>query len=125
MRDLSAGAGASGKVQVVVLSYFITGFTVKTSGAIPMRGETLYPVQRRAAVGCVRESSTGPQPSLRKPSLPCASAYLDLASGLNEWSMWSMCRCSCMEWGDVPPPLHSASGGTDVEHLPMLVQGEA
>merc|ERR1719271_521579 len=40
--------------------------------------------------------------------------------------MVSMCRCSCMElWGGAPPPLHSASGGADGEHVPALVRGEA
>jgi hypothetical protein len=36
-----------------------------------------------------------------------------------------MCRCSCMEWRCAAASFHSASGGADGEHVPMLVPGEA
>ena len=37
----------------------------------------------------------------------------------------STCRCSCMECGCAAASFHLASGGAVVEHVPMLVQGEA
>eukprot|EP00964_Phaeocystis_antarctica_P123703 scaffold87394_cov48-Phaeocystis_antarctica.AAC.1 len=67
--EISISAGQAARCRWW-LYYFITGFTVKTSGAMPMRGEPLYPVQRRAAVGCVRESQALGR-SLHYASLPC------------------------------------------------------
>ena len=45
----------------------------------------------------------------------------------DEWSMWSMCRCSCMEWRCAAASLQSASGGAGHgEHVPMCsCRGEA